>query len=114
MALAFIGDGVYDLLVREALVCQANRQAGKLHKMKVEQVKCQAQAQRMEKILPLLTEEEQAVYKRGRNAHTTHTPKNATSADYHSATGMEALFGYLYLKGELARLRDLFLFMSRE
>lgn len=114
LALAFIGDGVYDLMVRERLVCQANRQAGKLHKMAVEQVKCQAQAQRMEKILPFLNEEEQGIYKRGRNAHTTHTPKNATSADYHSATGMEALFGYLYLKGQLTRLRELFLLMCRE
>ena len=62
LTLAFVGDGVYDLMVRERLVCQANRQAGKLHKLAVEQVKCQAQAQRMEKILPLLTEEEQSVY----------------------------------------------------
>lgn len=114
MTLAFVGDGVYDLMVRERLVCQANRQAGKLHKLAVEQVKCQAQARRMEKILPLLTEEEQSVYKRGRNAHTTHTPKNATSADYHSATGMEALFGYLYLKGRLKRLRELFVLMCQE
>ena len=114
LTLAFVGDGVYDLMVRERLVCQANRQAGKLHKLAVEQVKCQAQAQRMEKILPLLTEEEQSVYKRGRNAHTTHTPKNATSADYHSATGMEALFGYLYLKGRLKRLRELFVLMCQE
>ena len=114
LTLAFVGDGVYDLMVRERLVCQANRQAGKLHKLAVEQVKCQAQAQRMEKILPLLTEEEQSVYKRGRNAHTTHTPKNATSADYHSATGMEALFGYLYFKGRLKRLRELFVLMCQE
>lgn len=114
LTLAFVGDGVYDLLVRESLVCQANRQAGKLHQMAVEQVKCQAQARNMEKIMPLLTEEEQAIYKRGRNAHTTHTPKNATGADYHSATGLETLFGYLYLKGELIRLRELFLAMCRE
>lgn len=114
LTLAFVGDGVYDLMVRERLVCQANRQAGKLHKLAVEQVKCQAQAQRMEKIFPLLTEEEQSVYKRGRNAHTTHTPKNATSADYHGATGMEALFGYLYLKGRLKRLRELFVLMCQE
>ena len=114
LTLAFVGDGVYDLMVRERLVCQAKRQAGKIHKLEVKQVKCRAQAQRMEKILPLLTEEEQSVYKRGRNAHTTHTPKNATSADYHSATGMEALFGYLYLKGRLKRLRDLFVQMCQE
>lgn len=56
----------------------------------------------------MLTQEEEAVYKRGRNAHTSRTPKNATPADYHAATGLEALFGYLYLKGELLRLRELF------
>lgn len=108
LTLAFIGDGVYDLLIREQLVCRANCQVGKLHKMKVEKVCCKAQAEIMEKITSELTEEELTIYKRGRNAHTNHTPKNASNADYHSATGFEALIGYIYLKGDIKRLRELF------
>lgn len=108
LTLAFVGDGVYDLLIREQLVCRANCQVGKLHKMKVEKVCCKAQAEIMEKITSELTEEELTIYKRGRNAHTNHTPKNASNADYHSATGFEALIGYIYLKGDIKRLRELF------
>lgn len=108
LTLAFIGDGVYDLMVREQLVCQANRGVGELNKDKVKMVCCQAQSKLYKEIEPILTEDEIAVYKRGRNAHTNHTPKNAKSADYHSATGFEALWGYLYLKGEINRLRELF------
>ena len=81
---------------------------GTLHKTAVKNVCCQAQAEAIQELLPMLTQEEQAVYKRGRNAHTSRTPKNATSADYHAATGLEALVGYLYLKGDLLRLRELF------
>lgn len=112
LALAFVGDGVYGLFVREQLVCEANRSVKKLHQASVESVCCQAQAAQMEKLLPVLTEQEEAVYRRGRNAHTSHTPKNASPADYHAATGFEALFGYLYLKGELERLRELFSLMQ--
>ncbi len=108
LALAFIGDGVYDLFVREQLICQGNCPVGTLHKTAVKSVCCQAQAQAVQKLMPILTEEEQAIYKRGRNAHTSRTPKNATVADYHAATGLETLFGYLYLKGDLPRLRELF------
>lgn len=108
LTLAFVGDGVYGLFVREQLVCEANRSVKALHRESVKSVCCQAQAACMEKLLPILTEQEQAVYRRGRNAHTSHTPKNASPADYHAATGFEALFGYLYLKGDLNRLRELF------
>lgn len=106
--LAFIGDTVFDLFVRETLVCQANRPVNKLHKEATKMVKAQAQAEAAQKILPLLTEEEMGVFKRGRNAHTNHKAKNASEGDYHYATGLEALFGYLYLSGESARLRELF------
>ena len=108
LTLAFLGDGVFDLLVRTQLVQSCDYPAGKLHQMAVRQVCCQAQAKQMQQILPMLSEQELAVYKRGRNAHTNHTPKNATNAEYHAATGCEALFGYLYLKGEMDRLKELF------
>ncbi len=106
--LAFIGDTVYELFVRESLVVEANRPVGELNRRKVKLVKCEAQAEAAKKLLPFLTEEEEAVYKRGRNAFTKNTPKNSSVADYHSATGLEALFGYLYLDGRVDRLRELF------
>ena len=107
LPLAFVGDGVYELMVREYLVSQGNCPVKKLHSRKVELVRCQAQAQALSQVLwPLLTEEERAVAQRGRNAHVGHVPKNAQVAD--GGTALEALFGWLYLKGELARLRELF------
>lgn len=108
LTLAFVGDGVFDLMVRERLVCNANAPVGSLNNRKVGAVCCKSQSDIMEKLMPILTEEELAVFKRGRNAHTAHTPKNATSSQYHSATGFEALWGYLYLKGEIGRLNELF------
>jgi len=116
LTLAFIGDGVYDLMVRESLVREANRSVGKLHAQAAKRVCAGAQADAVRRLLDkgLLTDEEQAVLKRGRNAHTFHTPKNATNADYHLATGFEAMFGYLYLKGEQERLRELFTMMNEE
>ena len=71
-------------------------------------VNCKAQALVIESLLPYLTEEETDIYKRGKNAHTTTVPKNARNIDYHRATGLEALFGYIYLKGDIDRLRELF------
>ena len=103
LTLAFVGDGVYELMVRERLVGEANRPAGALHKRTVELVRAEAQAAAMEQLLPLLTEEEAAAYRRGRNAHTARS-----GDDYHKATGLEALFGYLYLSGRIDRVRELF------
>ena len=103
LTLAFVGDGVYELMVRERLACEANRPNSELHKASVAQVRAEAQAAAMRALLPLLTEAETAVYKRGRNAHTSRN-----SDDYHQATGLEALFGFLYLSGEIGRIRQLF------
>ena len=106
--LAFVGDAVYGLLVRETLALSANRPAGDLHAESIRMVCAAAQSRAAEKLLPLLTEVELSVYKRGRNAHTGHTPKNSSSSDYHAATGLETLFGYLYLCGQTERLRSIF------
>lgn len=107
LTLAFTGDAVFSLFVREMLVCDANRPVGELHRLSVQSVKASAQAAAMRKIIPLLTEKETEVFKRGRNAHTSHTPKNQSGCDYHYATGFEALIGYLYLKDEAERLNFL-------
>lgn len=103
LALAFVGDGVYEMLVRERLVCLANRPPRELHREAVKLVRAEAQAAAMDILTPMLTEKELSVYKRGRNAHTTRN-----SEDYHRATGLETLFGYLYLNGEIDRVRCLF------
>ncbi|HIW74894.1 MAG TPA: ribonuclease III [Firmicutes bacterium] len=103
LTLAFVGDGVYELMAREALVCRANRPNGDLHRLSVALVRAEAQSAAMDLLLPLLSEEELAVFKRGRNAHTARA-----GGDYHRATGLEALFGYLYLSGNIARCRELF------
>ena len=108
LTLAFIGDGVYDLLVRDYLVRQANRPVGELNKRKVALVNCESQAAFAKRLMPKLSEREQAVYKRGRNAAPKCTPKHGTVADYHSATGLEALFGYLHINGEQDRIKELF------
>lgn len=101
--LAFVGDGVYELMVRERLVSLAGRPNKDLHRLAVQQVRAEAQAEALDKILPHLTEREVAIYKRGRNAHTSRT-----GGAYHKATGLETLFGYLYLEGQLSRVRELF------
>ncbi len=106
--LAFIGDGVFDLLVREHLVSGSNDHVGELNKAKVEMVNCKSQAEFVKKIMPALTEEEVEVYKRGRNTKVNSASKHSTLSDYHAATGLEALFGYLYLKGDSERIKELF------
>lgn len=106
--LAFIGDCIYELLVREMLIAEANRPVNDLHRESVRYVSAKAQTQAYEAIREVLTEEETAVFKRGRNAKTGHNPKSASSGEYHTATGVEALFGYLYLTGREERLRVLF------
>ena len=114
LTLAFMGDTVFDMFVREQLICQANRPVNALHSSATRLVKASAQSKAMDKIMPILTEKEITVFKRGRNAHTNHRAKNASEGDYHRATGLEALFGYLYLKGEIERLRELFDIISQE
>ena len=109
LALAFIGDGVYEMLVRERLVCLANRPPRELHREAVKLVRAEAQAEAVERMMPLLTEKEIAVFKRGRNAHTARN-----SDDYHRATGLETLFGYLYLSGDIDRVRELFAIAMEE
>ena len=101
--LAFVGDGVYELMVRERLVSMAGRPNKEQRRLAVQQVRAEAQAAALEKIYPHLTEQEESVYKRGRNAHTARS-----GGAYHKATGLEALFGYLYLSGQLDRVRELF------
>ena len=108
LSLAFVGDAVFELFVRERLVCRANRPVRELHGESIKQVCCRAQRKAAERILPVLTQEETEIMKRGRNAHTNHLPKNSNSADYHAATAFETLFGYLYLSGQIRRLRELF------
>ena len=105
--LAFVGDAVYTLCVREKLSA-VNRPSGELHKLSVEWVNATAQAEAFKKIEPHLGEEELAVFKRGRNFHTGNTPKNSTGGDYHTATGLECLFGYLHLSGNSKRITELF------
>ncbi len=108
LTLAFVGDAVFELLVREYLASQPECSQGQLHKKAVEFVRAGAQSASAEKLLGVLTQQELDVFKRGRNAHTSHIPKGATSADYHAATAVEALFGYLYLNGETDRINELF------
>ncbi len=108
LTLAFLGDAVYSLLVRQMLSFEENKPTGKLHKQSIKYVNAAFQAQMIRELLPLLNENEEAVFKRGRNAHSSHSPKNQDAADYRYATGLEALYGYLYLCGETARINELF------
>ncbi len=108
LGLAHIGDCVYELLIRSWLVTSGTQTNRRLHAATVEHVRAGAQAAAMERLLPLLTEEERAVYRRGRNTHVNSVPKNADLSAYHSATGLECLFGWLYLRGEHDRINALF------
>jgi len=108
LGLAHIGDGVYELMVRVWLCKQGKATAYGLHKAAVKYVSAPAQAAAAQRLLPHLTETEQAAYKRGRNTRVGSVPKNASIGEYHAATGLETLFGYLYLKGETERLNELF------
>lgn len=104
LTLAYIGDSVFDLMVKTYFVSQQDRQVQKYHKLTSNVVKAHAQAEMIHALEPDLTEEELDIYKRGRNAKSYTKAKNATTIDYRTATGLEALVGYLYLKGEYARL----------
>ena len=108
LGLAHMGDGVYEVMVRSFLCTRGDHTVKRLHKDTVELVKAPTQAALVEKILPVLTEEEQAYYRRGKNAHTHAAPKAASPKQYAMATGLETLFGALYLLGRQARLNELF------
>ena len=108
LGLAHIGDAVYELLTRTMLCSDGSRKATELHRKTVAIVNAPAQAKAAERLLPLLTEEEMAYYRRGKNAHVHAVPKSATPAEYAKATGLEALFGALYLAGQTERINELF------
>lgn len=108
LALAFLGDSVYEVMVREQLLLEANRPPQELHNAAVAHVRAAYQAAAAARIADLLTEEETDMLRRGRNAHGISVPRSATPADYRKATGFECLFGYLYLCGKTERLRTLF------
>lgn len=109
LTLAFMGDAVYEQKARERIIEEhGSLSPGKLHSLTVERVRASYQANGYEKIKEILTEDEQAAFKRGRNSHSVTVPKSATPADYRAATGIEALFGYLFLKGEHERIEQLF------
>lgn len=104
LALAYIGDAIYDLVIRTIVVERGNMSANKLHKKTVNYVNARIQAQMIEALTDELTEEEETVYRRGRNAKSYTTAKNASVIEYRKATGFEALCGYLYLTGKQERM----------
>ena len=108
LGLAHIGDGVYELLCRSYLCAKGEHTVGQLHKDTVALVKAPTQAKLVEKLLPHLTEAELSYYRRGKNAHVHAVPKGASPAEYAKATGLEALFGALYLSGQTDRINRLF------
>ena len=108
LGLAYIGDCVYELLVRTHVLRSGRHTNRNLHAAAVELTCAPAQARAAARLLPLLTEEEQAIYRRGRNTHVNSVPKNAEIADYHAATGLECLFGWLWLRGQHGRANELF------
>ena len=114
LALAHVGDAVFELLVRARLCAQGPNAVAQLHRQTVAQVNASAQAEDMKKLLPLLTEEETALYKRGRNTKVNSVPHHADLAQYHAATGLESLFGWLYLLGRTDRIRELFAAITEE
>ena len=107
LTLAYIGDAVYELVIRTILVSRSNTQVNKLHHRASSLVKAQKQSQMIQVLEPHFTPEEEHIYKRGRNAKSYTSAKNASITDYRRATGFEAVIGYLYLKGEFGRMLDL-------
>ena len=107
-SLAYLGDAVIELMVRQMLLSRDTGDVGKMNKIADGLVRATYQSQAMDKLMPILTEEEVAVFKRGRNTHSHTVPKSAKVSDYRKATGMEALFGFLYLEGRQERLNELF------
>ena len=114
LGLAYLGDAVFELMVR-AWLCAHGRVTPKdLHKAAVTYVSAPAQAAAVKKLLPVLTQEETTIYKRGRNTRVNSVPVNASQQEYHMATGLETLFGYLYLRGEVGRVNELFDILMEE
>ena len=107
LTLAYIGDGIYDIIIRSIVVDRANTSANRLHKHTSSMVKAQTQARMIELLQEHLSQEEADIYRRGRNAKSYTTAKNASVADYRKATGFEAVMGYLYLKDDIKRAIEL-------
>lgn len=114
IGLAHMGDAVYELLVRTWLCVHGKATGKELHRATIALVCAQKQAELAQRVLPQLTEEELAVYKRGRNANVHAMPRSATPAQYHAATGLECLMGWLYLRGDKERAEQLFHAMMEE
>lgn len=107
LVLAYIGDSVQMLYVRTRTAVESGCKAGVLHKAVSQEVKAHSQAVMAEKVLPVLTPEEEGIYRRAKNSHTNNIAKNATSGDYRKASGFEALLGYLYITGQRERLAEI-------
>ena len=114
LGLAHIGDSVFEVLCRSYLCARGGKNVGNLHRETVALVKAPSQARFAEKLLPVLTEDELAYYRRGKNSHVHAVPKGATPVEYAKATGLETLFGALYLAGQTDRLNELFHIMMEE
>ena len=114
LGLAHMGDCVYEMLVRAYLCAQGNKTVTQLHKQTITMVKATYQAEFVDKMLPLLTEDEMTYYRRGKNSHVHAVPKSATPAQYAKATGLEAMFGYLFLSGQKNRANEIFNLVMQE
>ncbi len=114
LGLAHIGDCVYELLARSYIVAHGGVTNQRMHQATVELVCAAGQARAAEALLPILTEEERDIFRRGRNSHVNSMPKNADPGEYHAATGLECLFGWLYLLGRHERINELFARVIRE
>ena len=114
LGLAHIGDGVFELLTRSWLCAHDRLTVGRMHKDTISMVKATAQAKFADKLLPMLSDEEKALYRRGKNSHVHAVPKSCTPAEYAKATGLEALFGGLYLAGKHERINELFATVMEE
>ena len=114
LGLAHMGDCVYEMLVRAYLCAEGNKTVAQLHKQTISMVKATYQAAFVDKMLPLLTEEELTYYRRGKNSHVHAVPKSATPAQYAKATGLEAMFGYLFLSGQKNRANEIFHLVMQE
>ncbi len=107
-SLAYLGDAVFEVLARKAVLQSGIQDAGKLNRLALSYVQASAQSQAAERILPLLTEQEQEMFRRGRNIRNLNVPKSATPKEYRNASGLESLFAFLYLEGQTERMEELF------